>query len=121
MSNQENIISLANPKRAAIFGVAVAIFTALIVYKLDVVVTLAAVLAVGILALIFANTEVATLLVKEPLDAGEAHRGAKRFPDITASRLPPSKLRGPLTDQSMIYSNEYQLEFVVAMTSSWRA
>ena len=63
MSNQENIISLANPKRAAIFGVAVAIFTALIVYKLDVVVTLAAVLAVGILALIFANTEVATLLV----------------------------------------------------------
>ena len=52
MSNRENIISLANPKRAAIFGVAVAIFTALIVYKLDVVVTLAAVLAVGILALI---------------------------------------------------------------------
>ena len=63
MSNQANSISLANPKRAAIFGVAVAIFTALIVYKLDVVVTLAAVLAVGVLALIFANTEVATLLV----------------------------------------------------------
>jgi putative inorganic carbon (HCO3(-)) transporter len=63
MSNQETIISLANPKRAAIFGVAVAIFTALIVYKLDVVATLAAVLAIGVLALIFANTEVATLLV----------------------------------------------------------
>ena len=64
--------------------------------------------------------EVATLLVKDPLDVSEAHCAAKRFPDMTASRLPASKLRRLLTDKSMIYSNEYQLKFVVAMTSSYR-
>ena len=63
MLNEANSSFMATPKRAAIFLATLALFTGLLVYKLDVVMVFAAVVAVAGLALIFANTELATLMV----------------------------------------------------------
>jgi len=63
MFNEANSISPANSRRTAVFTVTLAVFTALLVYKFDVLIVLAAVLAVGLLTFLFANTEMATLLV----------------------------------------------------------
>jgi hypothetical protein len=63
MLNEAHSGFLASPKRATIFAVTLALFTALIIYKLDVMLVLAAVVGVGVMALIFVNTELATLMV----------------------------------------------------------
>ena len=63
MFNEASSTFFSTPKRTALFVATLALFTGLIVYKFDVVAVLAAVLAAVAMALIFANTEIATLTV----------------------------------------------------------
>jgi putative inorganic carbon (HCO3(-)) transporter len=63
MFNEASSTFFSTPKRTALFVATLALFTGLIVYKFDVVAVLAAVLAAAAMALIFANTEIATLTV----------------------------------------------------------
>lgn len=55
--------SLAHPKRTSVMVVLFALCTAALTYKFDVVPVLLVVLGIGLLALVFANTEFATLVV----------------------------------------------------------